>query len=117
MAVISINGTDLVKVTGFLPNHKKIVKFEKDSMGNVHGDIIAKKWEVQITFGRLSASETSQVLTAINDFSFTVLFKNPENGETVIFVAYENSRNFPIVAPDPLGGYITEDGALNLIEM
>lgn len=115
--IVQVGNTTLPHVAGFIPTHEKIVEFERDSEGNGHGDLITKKWKLQITFSVLTAEETASVLNATSNFSFPVTFYNTETGSTTTVTCYEGNKNFPLWKVDQSGGYMTNGGTLNLIEL
>lgn len=115
--LVKVGSTIYPEITALIPNREKIVDFERGSDGNAHGDLIANKWKLQITFGVLTAEQTSAILNSIVDFSFTVEFYDPMTGASGTFVGYEGNKNFPLLCEDINGGYMTNGGTLNLIEL
>lgn len=114
--LISINNTELKNVVAFSATHKKNVITEKDAKGNTHISILSKKWEIDITFGRMNASETSLLLGLISGYTFEVEFYDSETATLVTFTAYETDRSFKLIEPDENGGYITE-GSIKISEL
>lgn len=115
--VVSINGLDLPNVAGMTPTHEKIVNFERDSAGNGHGDVVAYKWKLEIKFSVLTAAQTSAILNATKPFSFSVSFYNPETGQSGTFTGYEGNKSFPLFKKEASGGFSTNEGSLNIIEL
>ena len=115
--LVVVSGTTFPEITGLIPTREKIVEFERGSDGNAHGDLIANKWKLQITFGVLTAEQTSAILNSIKDFKFQVSFYDPMTKSSGSFTGYEGNKNFPLLCHDPNGGYMTNGGTLNLIEL
>lgn len=116
-AIVTVGSTVFPEITGLVPTHEKIVNFERDSEGNGHGDIIALKWKLQINFGVLTAEQTKAILSSTLPFSFQVSFYDPETGSSGSFIGYEGNKSFPLLGKDPKGGYMTNGGSINLIEI
>lgn len=68
----------------------------RDVTGLMHNNVVTKKWKIELEFFVPSEAEVATLLTAVNNPTFSVTFRNPMTQTDVTKTFYVGDRSIPI---------------------
>lgn len=71
-------------------------KATRDAQGLLHRDRVATKRKITLTFGALTVSECSQILSAVKSEFFNVEYLDPQDGNMRSGTFYVGDRTTPV---------------------
>ena len=117
MSVLKINGTEMPSISGLSITRERIWSKNtgRTADGVMRGDIITKKWKIQVTFTPMSDEKAKLLENAISPAFFDVTFLSPESGAMETVTMYAGSSLYKVYSyVDGLPRYV--GNAVDLIE-
>lgn len=80
-------------------NYMDISKADRDSLGNMHIDLINSKVKLELIWGKLTSEEMSSLLAALNSsISFEVTYYDPATNKNKAITCYKGDRKIPNIS-------------------
>lgn len=95
---VQIDGKPLPPIAKLQIDHEKIWSKNtgRTDSGEMVGDIVTRKWKLQIEFAPLSDAQVSKLEGLIDPAFFDVTFRSPRTGENTTVSMYAGTPSYPV---------------------
>lgn len=92
MALLSINGVEVLAPTSYSVGIQEISKAERNANGLMIKDRIAVKVKLEFSWNVISPSELTKILTLIDNNFFTVTYLDPQANSNITKTFYAGDK-------------------------